>query len=97
MLAIGRALVSNPRLLLMDEPSEGLAPVIVEQLQVAIARLRDEFSIATVLVEQNSTIALAFAERCMVLNRGKITHDGYSAQLRSDTQLLESLVGIEAS
>ena len=76
MLAIGRALVSNPRLILMDEPSEGLAPVIVEQLQVAIARLRDEFSIATILVEQNSTIALAFAERCMVLNRGRIVRDG---------------------
>lgn len=96
MLAIGRALVSNPRLLLMDEPSEGLAPVIVEQLQSAITRLRDEFSITTVLVEQNSSIALAFADRCIVMNRGRIIRDGPSAELRENPELLESLVGIDA-
>lgn len=96
MLAIGRALVGNPRLLLMDEPSEGLAPVIVEQLQRAIVRLRDEFSITTVLVEQNSAIALAFAPRCLVLNRGRIIHDGTSKSLLDDPELLDSLVGIDA-
>ncbi|MGB7182553.1 MAG: ABC transporter ATP-binding protein [Burkholderiaceae bacterium] len=96
MLAIGRALVGNPRLLLMDEPSEGLAPVIVEQLQDAIFRLRDEFAMTSVLVEQNSAIALAFARRCIVLNRGRIIRDGDSEQLRNDPALLESLVGIDA-
>ena len=96
MLAIARALVGNPRLLLMDEPSEGLAPVIVEQLQQAIARLRDEFEMGIVLVEQNSRIALAFAERCIVMNRGRIVRDGPSRELRDDDALLHRLVGVDA-
>ena len=97
MLAIGRALVGNPTLLLMDEPSEGLAPVIVEQLQTAMLRLRDEFSMTTILVEQNSRVALAFAPRCIVMNRGRIIWDGESALLRSDAQLLDRLIGIDAT
>lgn len=96
MLAIARALVGNPRLLLMDEPSEGLAPVIVDQLQQAIARLRDEFEMSIVLVEQNSRIALAFAERCIVMNRGRIVRDGPSRDLRDDDALLHRLVGVDA-
>ncbi len=94
MLAIGRALMGNPRILLLDEPSEGLAPVIVEQLQNVLARLRDEGGMTIVLVEQNSRFALAFAPRCLVMNRGCITYDGPSKTLRDDPAKLESLVGI---
>jgi len=97
MLAIGRALVANPQLLLMDEPSEGLAPVIVEQLEVAISRLRDELSMSIVLVEQNSRVALQFAERCIVLNRGQIERDGSSLELQKNPELLEQLVGLSTA
>ncbi|MDH3714938.1 MAG: ABC transporter ATP-binding protein [Gammaproteobacteria bacterium] len=96
MLAIARALVGNPRVLLMDEPSEGLAPIIVEQLQETMTRLRDTSAMAIVLVEQNSRIALEFAERCLVMNRGRITRDGPSQELRDDHELLHRLIGVEA-
>jgi len=96
MLAIARALVCNPQLLLMDEPSEGLAPVIVDELARIIACLRDDYSMTILLVEQNSRIALAFAERCLVMNRGRIIRDGPSQELRDDNELLESLIGIDA-
>jgi branched-chain amino acid transport system ATP-binding protein len=96
MLAIGRALVGNPVVLLMDEPSEGLAPVLVKELQSVLARLRAEEAMAMVLVEQNSRVALAFAERCVVMNRGRIVHDGPSAELSADRALLEQLLGLEA-
>ena len=95
MLAIGRALVGNPSVLLMDEPSEGLAPVIVDDLQTVLTRLRDDAAMAIVLVEQNSRIALDFAERCVVMNRGQIIHDGPSQALRSNRELLEQLIGID--
>lgn len=96
MLAIARALVCNPQLLLMDEPSEGLAPVIVDELARIISLVRDEYAMTILLVEQNSRIALAFAERCLVMNRGRIIRDGPSQQLREDGQLLERLIGIDA-
>lgn len=76
MLAIGRALMGNPKVLLMDEPSEGLAPVVVEQLKKGLMRLRDETGLTIILVEQNSRLALSFANRCLVMNRGRIVHDG---------------------
>jgi len=94
MLAIGRALMGNPRILLLDEPSEGLAPVIVEQLQTVMARLRDDSGMTIVLVEQNSRIALAFAPRCIVMNRGRIIYYGPSTALRDDPEKLEELVGV---
>jgi len=96
MLAIGRALVGNPVVLLLDEPSEGLAPVLVEELQTTLARLRAEEAMAMVLVEQNSRVALAFAERCVVMNRGRIIHDGPSAALRTDRALLHQLIGLDS-
>ncbi len=95
MLAIGRALLSNPSVLLMDEPSEGLAPIIVDELQSTMQTLREQESLAIVLVEQNSRVALDFAERCIVMNRGRIVRDGPSAELRSNAELLERLVGID--
>ncbi|MGI9414075.1 MAG: ABC transporter ATP-binding protein [Hyphomicrobiales bacterium] len=94
MLAIGRALVGNPRVLLMDEPSEGLAPVIVQGLQDAMHRIKEETGLTIVLVEQNSRVALGFAERCLVMNRGRIIHDGPSAELREDQALLHDLIGV---
>ena len=97
MLAIGRALVGNPNVLLMDEPSEGLAPVIVEELQSVINLLREESSMTIVLVEQNSRVALEFSERCIVMNRGRIVRDGSSETLRQDQALLERLIGVDSS
>ena len=94
MLAIGRALMTSPRILLMDEPSEGLAPVIVEELIQVMARLRDEGGMSMILVEQNTHIALEFSKRTIVLNRGKITFDGASEILSQDTTKLETLIGI---
>ena len=94
MLAIARALMANPRILLMDEPTEGLAPVIVEDLVRILAALRDEAGVATVLVEQNSAIALNFAERTVVLDRGHVVYDGPSKTLQDDPEKLESLVAV---
>ncbi len=94
MLAIARALMANPRILLMDEPTEGLAPVIVEELVRILAALRDEAGVATVLVEQNSAIALNFAERTVVLDRGRAVYDGPSKALQDDPEKLESLVAV---
>ena len=95
MLAIGRALLGNPSVLLMDEPSEGLAPVIVDELQSTMRTLREQESLAIILVEQNSRVALNFAERCIVMNRGQIVRDGPSVELRSNVELLDRLVGID--
>ena len=94
MLAIARALMANPRILLMDEPTEGLAPVIVEELVRILAALRDEAGVAMVLVEQNSAIALDFAERTVVLDRGRVVYDGPSKTLQDDPEKLESLVAV---
>ncbi len=94
MLAIARALMANPRILLMDEPTEGLAPVIVEELVRILAALRDEAGVAMVLVEQNSAIALDFAERTVVLDRGRVVYDGPSKALQDDPEKLERLVAV---
>lgn len=96
MLAVGRALMGNPTVLLMDEPSEGLAPVIVEELTAGLSKLRDETGLTILLVEQNSRLALAFAPRCLVMSRGRIIHDGPSADLACDEARLASLLGVEA-
>ena len=97
MLSIGRALAGNPQVLLMDEPSEGLAPVIVEELNAGMTRLRDQTGLTIILVEQNSRLALSFAERCLVINRGRIIHDGPSAELRENEAMLTRLLGVEGS
>ena len=91
MLAIGRALMTNPRLLLLDEPLEGLAPIIVEELAAAI---RDLSGIATLLVEQHTEIALSLAAQALVLERGRVAWQGSSAELAGDRQLLERHVGL---
>ena len=94
MLAIGRALISNPTVLLMDEPSEGLAPVIVEELARAVKSLTQASGLATILVEQNSRLALDIASRAVVMDRGRIVYDGASDVLRKDPARLEQLIGV---
>ncbi|HEX6979270.1 MAG TPA: ABC transporter ATP-binding protein [Alphaproteobacteria bacterium] len=94
MLAIGRALMGNPSLLLMDEPLEGLAPVIVDGLIAAFHRLRQEDGLAIVLVEQHARLALEFAPRAVVLDRGRIVYDGGSRQLLDDPDRLSALIGV---
>ncbi|HWM41979.1 MAG TPA: ABC transporter ATP-binding protein [Burkholderiales bacterium] len=92
MLAIGRALMGNPLLLLMDEPLEGLAPIIVEGLLKALKKLISEDSLAVVLVEQHAKLALQVTQSAMVLNRGRVSYSGPSAELLADPQRLTSLV-----
>jgi branched-chain amino acid transport system ATP-binding protein len=92
MLAIGRALMGNPSLLLLDEPLEGLAPIIVEMLLASLKKLIAEDSLAIILVEQHAKVALSVTEQAMVLNRGRVSHYGPSAELLADPQRLASLV-----
>jgi branched-chain amino acid transport system ATP-binding protein len=92
MLAIGRALMGNPSLLLLDEPLEGLAPIIVESLLASLKRLVADDSLAIILVEQHAKLALQVTQDAMVLNRGRVSHFGPSAELLADPQRLTSLV-----
>jgi branched-chain amino acid transport system ATP-binding protein len=92
MLATGRALMGNPSLLLMDEPLEGLAPIIVESLLQALQRLIREESLTVVLVEQHAKLALQVTESVLVLNRGRVAHHGPSAALLRDPERLAALV-----
>jgi branched-chain amino acid transport system ATP-binding protein len=94
MLAIGRALVGNPTVLLMDEPSEGLAPVIVEELVRVVKQLAQSDGLALLLVEQNSRLALDVSPRTIVMNRGRIVYDGPSETLRQNTARLDRLIGL---
>jgi branched-chain amino acid transport system ATP-binding protein len=94
MLSIARALLTNPSVLLMDEPTEGLAPVLVEALTGVLLRLRGESALSIVLVEQNSRVALAFSARIVVMDKGRIVFDGESAALSADPERLAQLIGV---
>jgi branched-chain amino acid transport system ATP-binding protein len=94
MLSIARALVGNPSVLMMDEPSEGLAPVIVEELARAVARLAETDRLTLILVEQNTRLALAVSPRTVIMDRGRIVYDGASAALTRDPQMLERMIGV---
>jgi branched-chain amino acid transport system ATP-binding protein len=91
MLAIGRALMGNPVLLLMDEPFEGLAPIIVEGLLNSLRRLVAEDSLAMVLVEQSARLALEMTEAAIVLDRGRVAYSGRSQELLEDPKRLAAL------
>ena len=94
MLAIGRALMGNPALLLMDEPLEGLAPVIVDTLLAALSRLKNEGELSLLLVEQHAHLALEFAEEAIVLDRGAIMFSGPSRELLAAPDRLDALMGV---
>jgi branched-chain amino acid transport system ATP-binding protein len=93
MLAIGRALMGNPNVLLMDEPTEGLAPLIVAEVGAAIGRLKEE-GLSIVLVEQNFGLALALADQVMVLNTGQVVYEGTADAVRLDPALATRHLGV---
>jgi branched-chain amino acid transport system ATP-binding protein len=92
MLAIGRALMGNPSLLLMDEPLEGLAPIIVEALLKSLERLIAEDELAVILVEQHAKLALQVTREALVMSRGRVIHHGPSRELLADPERLGRLV-----
>jgi branched-chain amino acid transport system ATP-binding protein len=94
MLSIARALIGNPSVVLMDEPSEGLAPVIVEELARAVKRLAATEGLTMILVEQNTRLALDISPRTAVMDRGRIVFDGASEELKRDPDRLHRLIGV---
>jgi branched-chain amino acid transport system ATP-binding protein len=94
MLSISRALLTNPSVLLMDEPTEGLAPVMVEALSAVLRSLREEGNLSIILVEQNSRVALEFSTRTIVMSKGRVAYDGSSDDLRNNQERLAQLVGV---
>ncbi len=93
MLAIGRALMGNPRVLLMDEPSEGLAPLIVAEVGRTIARLKREGQ-SILLVEQNIKLALGLADEVVILNTGRVAFSGSAGEVRDDQALITQHLGV---
>jgi branched-chain amino acid transport system ATP-binding protein len=94
MLAIGRALMGNPSLLLLDEPLEGLAPVIVDTLLAGLDRLKREDELALLLVEQHARLALELAQTAIVLDRGAIVFSGASRELLDAPDRLDEAMGV---
>ena len=97
MLAVARALMTNPALMLLDEPFEGLAPVIVDELIAAIKLMLSGRSTAIILVEQHTDFALELTAEAIVLERGAVAHRAPSPQLQNDTATLERLVGLRVA
>ncbi|HWZ07206.1 MAG TPA: ABC transporter ATP-binding protein [Bradyrhizobium sp.] len=96
MLAVGRALTLNPKVLLLDEPTEGLAPIIVEELLRALGTITRGSGICSVIVEQNAQKILGLADRVVILERGAIVHDAASHALKADSAVLERFLGVTA-
>ncbi len=94
MLAVGRALVLNPKLLLLDEPLEGLAPIIVEELLRAIARITRDEGLSAIIVEQHPQAILAISHCAVVLDHGTVVHSGSAQGLRDQPELLDQLLGV---
>ncbi len=94
MLAVGRALVLNPRLLLLDEPLEGLAPIIVEELLRAIARITREEGLSAIIVEQHPQAILKISHQAVVLDHGTVVHSGSAQALLDQPELLDRLLGV---
>jgi branched-chain amino acid transport system ATP-binding protein len=97
MLAIARALMTNPALLLLDEPLEGLAPIIVEELTAAIRRMTADEGTAFILVEQHAEVALSLTDHAIVLERGTIVHRARSQDLLKDQATLDRLIGMSVA
>jgi branched-chain amino acid transport system ATP-binding protein len=97
MLAVARAMMTNPDLLLLDEPFEGLAPIIVEELAGAMRRMLAEQGTAFILVEQHTDIALSLTQNAIVLERGNIAHSAPSAELEQDQATLDRLIGLRVA
>lgn len=96
MLAIGRALVANPQLMLVDEPSQGLAPLIVEDVYRILVDLKNA-GVAILLVEQNALLALKIADRAYVLDSGRVVHEGPAAELAADRDRIRTLMGLDVA
>ena len=94
MLAVARALVLNPKLLLLDEPLEGLAPLIVEELLRGIARVVRDEGMSAIIVEQNPRLILPITQRAVVLDRGQVVHEGASAALLADREQLDRWLAV---
>jgi branched-chain amino acid transport system ATP-binding protein len=94
MLAVGRALILNPRVLLLDEPLEGLAPILVEELLVALQRVIREEGMSAIVVEQNAQKILGVTDHAVILERGAVVHEGASAKLKADRATLEHYLGV---
>jgi branched-chain amino acid transport system ATP-binding protein len=92
MLAIARPLLLNPRLMLLDEPSQGLAPLIVREVMHVVRRMREE-GLTVLLIEQNAPLSLSIADRAYVLDDGKVVWSGKAAELAADTELVARLAG----
>lgn len=97
MLAIARALMTNPALLLLDEPLEGLAPIIVEELAAAIRQMLTQEGTAIVLIEQHAELALSLTREAVIMERGTIVHRAHSADLLRDAATLDRFIGLQAS
>jgi branched-chain amino acid transport system ATP-binding protein len=94
MLAIARALMTNPALLLLDEPLEGLAPIIVEELTTSIARMTEDEGTAVILIEQHADLVLSLTKEAIVMERGVIVHRAASQDLLNDAATLDRLIGL---
>jgi branched-chain amino acid transport system ATP-binding protein len=94
MLAVGRALTLNPKVLLLDEPTEGLAPIIVEELLRALGTITRAGGICSIIVEQHAQKILGLADRAVILERGGIVHDASSQDLKADPAVLEKYLGV---
>jgi branched-chain amino acid transport system ATP-binding protein len=94
MLAVGRALMSKPKMLMLDEPSLGLAPIVINLMFETIVRLNKEMGLTILLVEQNASIALSVCQRAYVLKTGTINMEGTGQELLHDKRVMESYLGI---
>ena len=93
MVSLGRAIMSSPTLLLVDEPTIGLAPKVCQEIAVSLRRMRDDFGLTVVITEQNANFAMTLAERIYVLEAGKMQIEGTVDELRQDNRLIEAYFG----
>jgi branched-chain amino acid transport system ATP-binding protein len=94
MLAVARALILNPRIILLDEPLEGLAPIIIEELLTALRKIIREEGLSAILVEQNAQKILSVADSALIIERGRVVHHSDSGSLQTNRTLLEAYVGV---